>query len=198
MAINFLITLTIIYLLGSIPFGFIFTKFFRKVDIRNIGSGNIGATNVLRTGNKFLAIIVLMFDILKGYIPTFILINYINLSNDLFAMILGSVAILGHLFPIWLKFKGGKGVATYIGFIFAVNYYFGIIFIFSWLSIAFLSRYSSLASIFSLITLPLIIIFLGYKPSVFLLFLIISIILIIKHHSNIKRLLDRKETKIKF
>jgi len=178
---NLLITALIIYLIGSIPFAFIITKISGHGDIRNIGSGNIGTTNVLRTGNKFLAMIVLIFDILKGYLPTFYILNYLfysNNSNELVTYILGSIAILGHLFPFWLKFKGGKGVATYIGFIFAINYFIGLIFVFLWLFLAFLTKYSSLASICSLLLIPFVMLFLSYQ--------------------NIKRLLNNNESKIKF
>ena len=198
---NLLITALIIYLIGSIPFAFIITKISGHGDIRNIGSGNIGTTNVLRTGNKFLAMIVLIFDILKGYLPTFYILNYLfysNNSNELVTYLLGSIAILGHLFPFWLKFKGGKGVATYIGFIFAINYFIGLIFVFLWLFLAFLTKYSSLSSICSLLLIPFVILFLSYQPSIFLYFLMISIILILKHYSNIKRLLNNNESKIKF
>ena len=190
----------IFYLIGSIPFAYIITKISGKGDIRNIGSGNVGTTNVLRAGNKFLALVVLIFDMLKGFVPTFYIFNYLNEinNNELLVYILGSLTIIGHLFPIWLKFKGGKGVATYIGFMFAVNYILGIFFVFFWISIAFLSKFSSLASIFALISMPIIMIFLSYKPSVLVLFLTISSILIIKHRANIKRLLSKKESKIKF
>lgn len=196
---NLLIIGILIYLIGSIPFAFIITKLSGHGDIRKIGSGNIGATNVLRTGKKFLALLVLILDILKGFLPTFYISNYIfDLNNsELIVYMLGSLSIIGHLFPIWLKFKGGKGVATYIGYIFAVNYILAIFFIFLWFFIAFLKKYSSLASIFSLFLTPFLMLFLSYKPSIFLFFLIISVILIIKHYSNIKRLLNNSETKIR-
>ena len=194
---SLIICALIIYLIGSIPFAFILTKLSGKGDIRNIGSGNIGTTNVLRTGNKFLALLVLLFDISKGYFPTFFIFNYIYSTDSIYAYFLGSCAIFGHLFPIWLNFKGGKGVATYVGFIFAINYFFGLMFIFFWLSIAFLTKYSSLASIVSLISIPLLITFLGYNSSISLYFLLLSTVLIIKHLANIKRLLNKKESKIK-
>ena len=197
---NLLIISLTIYLIGSLPFAFIITKIAGKGDIRNIGSGNVGATNVLRTGNKLLAFIVLILDILKGFLPTFYVSNYLfdSKNNSLIIYMLGSIAILGHLFPILLKFKGGKGVAPYIGFIFAVNYILGTFFIFTWLFIAFLKNYSSLASIFSLLSIPFLMIFLGYKPTVCSFFFIISIILIFIHYPNIKRLLSKTEPKIKF
>ncbi len=200
MDLNLLIIGITIYLIGSLPFAFIITKISGKGDIRKVGSGNIGATNVLRTGNKLLALIVLILDILKGFIPTYYLSNYLFDLNENYLIIylLGSISILGHLFPIWLNFKGGKGVATYIGFIFAVNFILGIFFVFLWLFIAFLKKYSSLASICSLLAVPFFMLFLSYKPSIFLFFFLISIILIIKHQSNIKRLLNKNETKIKF
>jgi len=200
MEYNLLINAIIIYLIGSIPFAFIVTKISGYGDIRKIGSGNIGTTNVLRTGNKFLALIVLVLDMLKGYLPTFYLLNYIYYSNNnsLTPLILGSMAILGHIFPVWLKFKGGKGVATYIGFIFAVNYILGVFFVLLWLFIAFIKKYSSLASIFSLLATPFLMLFLDYKPSIFLFFFILSALLIFKHYSNIKRLIDKTESKINF
>ena len=200
MEISFLILALLFYCIGSLPFGYIFTKFFSYGDIRNIGSGNIGATNVLRTGNKFLALIVLIFDILKGFIPTFFIFNYFYYSNtnELIAYILGSIAILGHMFPFWLKFKGGKGVATYIGYLFAIDYLLGLIFVFSWLIIAIIKKYSSLASVLSLIILPFVAIILSYENTLIFLFSIISIIIIAQHYSNILRLLNKTENKIKF
>ena len=194
MEFNLFFSAIIIYLIGSIPFGFLLTKFFGLGDIRKVGSGNIGATNVLRTGNKFIAFIVLFLDILKGYVPTLIMSNYFD--DQLTIYIIGSLAIFGHIFPIWLIFKGGKGVATYIGFILAVNPFMSIIFVFAWLIMAFLKKYSSLASIFSLTIIPFFWVFFIENTRFFIFFLIISIVLIIKHHTNIKRLLNKKEQKI--
>ena len=123
MEINFIILVLILYIIGSIPFGYILTKLFNLGDIRDIGSGNIGATNVLRTGDKTLAFVVLSLDILKGFLPLIILKNYFLLtSSEITIYLIASLTILGHLFPIWLKFKGGKGVSTYIGYLFAINY----------------------------------------------------------------------------
>ena len=200
MEYNLFIIILIVYLIGSIPFALIITKLSGYGDIRNIGSGNIGSSNVLRTGNKFLAFTVLIFDILKGYIPTFYILNYLfdSNNNELTIYALGSMAIIGHLFPVWLKFKGGKGIATYIGFIFAVNYALGAFFVFLWLFMAFLIKYSSMASIFSLFVIPFLMLFLSYNPSILLFFSLISIVLIIKHHANIKRLLNNTEPKINF
>ena len=199
MEINFIILTLILYFIGSIPFGYILTKFFSLGDIRDIGSGNIGATNVLRTGNKTLAFTVLSLDILKGFLPLIILKKYFLVTNsEIIIYLIASLTILGHLFPIWLKFKGGKGVATYIGYLFAVNYLLGLIFIISWLIIAGIKKYSSLASILSLIILPFAAILLSYENIIILLFCLISIIIISKHYSNILRLLNKTESKIKF
>ena len=199
MEINFIILALVFYFIGSIPFGYILTKFFGLGDIRDIGSGNIGATNVLRTGNKTLALTVLSLDILKGFLPLIILKNYFLLNNsEIIIYLIASLTILGHLFPIWLKFKGGKGVATYIGYLFAVNYLLGFIFIFSWLIIAGIKKYSSLASILSLIILPFTAMLLSYENTILLLFFLISVIIISKHYYNILRLLKKTESKIKF
>jgi glycerol-3-phosphate acyltransferase PlsY len=191
--------ISIVYFFGSIPFAYILPKIFGLGDIRKLGSGNVGATNVLRAGNKLLAIIVLAFDIIKGFAPLFILKNYYhNELSEIIILFIGSAAILGHIFPIWLKFKGGKGVATYIGFLFAINYIFGIIFIITWLLIAFLKKYSSLASITSLVLLPLFVMLFSYEKQIIYLLILINLIIISKHYSNIYRLIHKSETKIKF
>ncbi|PPR46507.1 MAG: putative glycerol-3-phosphate acyltransferase [Alphaproteobacteria bacterium MarineAlpha5_Bin9] len=184
------------YIIGSIPFGLIITKLLGYGDIRNLGSGNIGATNVLRTGNKFIALLVLILDLLKGFIPVFYLINFSSI-NDLSLIIIGSFAVFGHIFPIWLKFRGGKGVATYIGFLIGIDYVIASIFILSWISIAFIKKYSSLASICSLAASPFLFMIFAYNLRISLLFLIISLVLICKHIENIRRLINKKETKIK-
>ncbi|MBP37279.1 MAG: acyl-phosphate glycerol 3-phosphate acyltransferase [Candidatus Pelagibacter sp.] len=199
MEANYLFLISIVYFFGSIPFAYILPKIFGLGDIRKLGSGNVGATNVLRAGNKLLAIIVLAFDIIKGFAPLFILKNYYhNELSEIIILFIGSAAILGHIFPIWLKFKGGKGVATYIGFLFAINYIFGIIFIITWLLIAFLKKYSSLASITSLVLLPLFIMLFSYEKHIIYLLILINLIIISKHYSNIYRLIHKSETKIKF
>ncbi len=199
MEANYLFLISIVYFFGSIPFAYILPKIFGLGDIRNLGSGNVGATNVLRAGNKLLAIIVLAFDIIKGFAPLFVLKNYYhNELSEIIILFIGSAAILGHIFPIWLKFKGGKGVATYIGFLFAINYIFGIIFIITWLLIAFLKKYSSLASITSLVLLPLFVILFSYEKQIIYLLILINLIIISKHYSNIYRLINKSETKIKF
>lgn len=199
MEANYLFLISLVYFFGSIPFAYIFPKIFGLGDIRNLGSGNVGATNVLRAGNKLLAIIVLAFDIIKGFAPLFILKNYYhNELSEIIILFIGSAAILGHIFPIWLKFKGGKGVATYIGFLFAINYIFGIIFIITWLLIAFLKKYSSLASITSLVLLPLFVMLFSYEKQIIYLLILINLIIISKHYPNIYRLINKSETKIKF
>ena len=137
MELGFIILVS--YLMGSIPFGFILTKIFLKKDIREIGSGNIGATNVLRTGNKMIGYITLSLDILKAIIPLLIIKFY----YPEFLFISALSIFLGHVFPLWLKFKGGKGVATYVGMLFCINYILGFVFIISWLVIFIISRYSS-------------------------------------------------------
>ena len=134
MDINIIIAGIYSYLLGSIPFGLVLTKIFLKKDIRTIGSGNLGTTNVLRTGNKFLAIATLVFDLFKGYISVYITILYFESLASFSALI----CFIGHIFPVWLKFKGGKGVATYLGVILALSYKFFIIFGISWLILSFL------------------------------------------------------------
>ena len=199
METNYFFLISIVYFFGSIPFAYILPKIFGLGDIRKLGSGNVGATNVLRAGNKLLAIIVLALDIIKGFVPLYILKNYYhNELTEIIILFIGSAAILGHIFPIWLKFKGGKGVATYIGFLFAINYIFGIIFIITWLLIAFLKKYSSLASITSLVLLPLFVMLFSYEKQIIYLLILINLIIISKHYSNIYRLIHKSETKIKF
>ena len=136
--INFIISIS--YLMGSIPFGLILTKIFLKKDIRDIGSGNIGATNVLRTGNKIIGYLTLSLDVLKAVIP----VLYIKFNFPELVYVSSLSVFIGHVFPLWLKFKGGKGVATYVGILFSINYILGIVFIVSWLIIFFISKYSSL------------------------------------------------------
>ena len=137
--------------MGSIPFGFILTKIFLKKDIREIGSGNIGATNALRTGNKAIGYSTLILDILKAIVP----VIYVKIFYQDFLYIASLCAFLGHVFPIWLKFKGGKGVATYVGILFAINIYFGIIFAISWFITFFISKFSSLSSLIGAVSIPI-------------------------------------------
>jgi len=177
---------------GSIPFGLILTKLFLNKDIRKIGSKNIGATNVLRTGNKFLAVLTLLLDILKGIVP--ILITKYFFPNLIFLSAL--IAFLGHIFPIWLKFKGGKGVATYLGIVFALSLKLGLFFCISWILIAAITKYSSISSILS----SLIIFFISYWESNFELnsYLFITFVIILyTHRQNIMRIKNKNEDKIK-
>ena len=180
------------YLLGAILFGLILTKIFLKKDVRKIGSGNIGATNVLRTGNKIVGYSTLILDILKSVVPIiYIKINYPDL------IYISSLSVfLGHVFPIWLKFKGGKGVATYVGILFCINFYLGIIFIISWLLIFFISKFSSLSSIVASLSIP-IFVFLNsdYKNEYF--FTIMLVLILFTHRENVKRLINKDESKTK-
>ena len=180
------------YLLGSIPFGFIFTKIFLKKDVRDIGSGNIGATNVLRTGNKFVGYTTLFFDIVKAVIP----VLYIKINFPELVYIASLCAFLGHVFPVWLRFKGGKGVATYVGILFAINIYFGLIFIASWLITFSLSKFSSLSSLIASISIPIYLLILTQFDQV-IFFTIMFILIFFTHRENIKRLKNKEETKTK-
>ena len=179
------------YLLGSIPFGLVITKFAGLGDVRKIGSGNIGATNVLRTGNKKVAAGVLIADLLKGTIAVVIAQNF-GLAA---AMLAGLFAFLGHLFPVWLKFKGGKGVATYIGVLLGLVPMAVLVFAVVWLSVAFIFKFSSLAALCALTIVPIALYIMGYS-NIAILFAIMSIIAIVKHHENISRLLAGTESKI--
>ena len=147
----------ICYFLGSIPFGFILTKIFLNKDIRDIGSGNIGATNALRTGNKLIGYSTLILDIAKAIIP----VIYVKINYPELIYIASLCAFLGHVFPIWLKFKGGKGVATYVGILFSINIIFGIIFVLSWGIIFLIFKYSSLSSIIASLSIPIYLIITG-------------------------------------
>ena len=180
------------YLLGSIPFGLIITKIFLGKDIRKVGSGNIGTTNVLRTGKKSLAAATLLFDVFKGYIS--ILITY-NFFSDLIYLS-ALICFIGHVFPIWLKFKGGKGVATYLGVILGISFILGFVFAIIWLVTAIIFRYSSLSSIIGSMSVWVYSIFFSNGIlSYFLFFLFI--IIFFTHKENIIRLKNSKETKIK-
>ena len=180
------------YLMGSIPFGLILTKVFLKKNITDIGSGNIGATNVLRAGNKVVGYTTLILDILKAIIP----VIYIKFNFPDFLYIASLCAFLGHVFPIWLKFKGGKGVATYLGILFAINIYFGLIFIISWLIIFVISRFSSLSSLIASASIPIYIIIISDFDQVFF-FTIMFVLIFFTHRENIKRLKNKEETKTK-
>ena len=191
MDINLIIVTVYSYFLGSIPFGFILTKIFLKQDIRETGSGNIGATNVLRTGKKLLAILTLVLDFLKGYMTIIITLKYFN---DLI-LLSALICLLGHIFSIWLKFKGGKGVATYLGILLALSVNYFLIFIIVWVSILLILRYSSLSSI--LATFGIFIYEYFFLENNILSFLFISFIIILyAHRSNILKLISKTETKV--
>ena len=180
------------YLMGSIPFGFILTKIFLKKDIREIGSGNIGATNALRTGNKALGYSTLIFDILKAILP----VIYVKIFYEDSLYVASLCAFLGHVFPIWLKFKGGKGVATYVGILFAINIYFGIVFTISWFITFFISKYSSLSSLVGAASIPIYLLILTQFDRV-IFFTIMFVLIFFTHRENIKRLKNKEETKTK-
>ena len=192
---NFLF-ITFFYLIGSIPFALILTKLLGHGDIRDIGSGNVGATNVLRTGNKYLAFAVLCLDIAKGLLP-FLILKLFYDTNTLHSIFLCHFAILGHIFPVWLKFKGGKGVATYIGFLIGFNILLGLYFLVTWIIIALVSRYSSLSSLAASLIAPLYFFFINPNIIVGIFLLYIFLIISLKHRENIKRLISGTENKIK-
>jgi glycerol-3-phosphate acyltransferase PlsY len=180
------------YLMGSIPFGLILTKLFLNKDIREIGSGNIGATNALRTGNKLIGYSTLLLDIAKAIIP----VIYVKFNYPDLIYIASLCAFLGHVFPIWLKLKGGKGVATYVGILFSINIILGLVFVASWVFIFLLSRYSSLSSIIASILVPIYILITGQiNDAIF--FAIMFILIFFTHRENIKRLKNKEESKTK-
>ncbi len=180
------------YLMGSIPFGFILTKIFLKKDIREIGSGNIGATNALRTGNKVLGYSTLILDIIKAIIP----VLYIKFYFSEFIYISSLCVFLGHVFPVWLKFHGGKGVATYVGILFVIDIYLGLLFTFVWFFIFIISKFSSLSSLIGSISIPIYFLFLSQFNDV-LFFSIMFVLIFFTHRENIKRLKNKEETKTK-
>ena len=186
------IIILISYLLGSIPFGFLLTKIFLNKDIRKIGSGNIGATNALRTGNKTLGYTTLILDILKAVIP----VIFVKIYYSDYLYISSLCVFLGHVFPVWLKFKGGKGVATYVGILCCINIYLGISFGIVWLITFVMFKYSSLSSIVGALSVP-IINFLFFNDQIFYFFIIMFILIFYTHRENIKRLLNRTESKTK-
>ena len=187
-----IIAIAISYLMGSIPFGLILTKIFLNKDIRDIGSGNIGATNVLRTGNKIIGYLTLSLDVLKAVIP----VLYIKFNYPELVYVSSLSVFIGHVFPLWLKFKGGKGVATYVGILFSINYILGFVFIASWLIIFFILRYSSLGSILATFIIPVFIFFNpNYENEYF--FIIMFILILFTHRENVKRLINKEESKTK-
>ena len=180
------------YLMGSIPFGLILTKIFLKKDIRDIGSGNIGATNVLRTGNKLIGYLTLALDITKAIIP----VIYVKINFPELIYIASLCAFLGHVFPIWLKFKGGKGVATYVGILFSINILLGVVFISCWIITFLISKYSSLSSIIASLSVPIYLLIKGNIGSV-IFFIIMFVLIFFTHRENIKRLKNKEERKSK-
>ena len=199
------------YICGSIPFGLLLTKIFSKTDIRKVGSGNIGATNVLRTGNKTLAVMTLLFDVSKGYFPVIISIKYF----PEFILLSSLLTFLGHVFPIWIKFKGGKGVATYLGVLLALSIQLGLLFIFTWVTVSLIFKYSSLSSMFSSLTVFVVTLFRETVISIFslvpaeqskninisiemsFLLFVFFILIIFTHRQNISNLKNKTEQKIK-
>jgi acyl phosphate:glycerol-3-phosphate acyltransferase len=179
------------YLLGSIPFGIVLTRLTGGPDLRTIGSGNIGATNVLRTGNKKLAVMTLIGDALKG--TAAVLIGWY--WGPAAAMIAGIFAFAGHLFPVWLKFKGGKGVATFLGIALGLKLVAGLAFIACWAAVAYFSKYSSLSALLASLVTPLVLYVMG-EPSMAFMMLILAGILWIMHRENIARLIAGTEGKI--
>ena len=180
------------YLMGSIPFGLILTKVFLKKDIREIGSGNIGATNVLRTGNKAIGYTTLFFDILKAVVP----VLYVKFYFSEFLYIASLCTFLGHVFPVWLKFKGGKGVATYVGILFVINIYFGLIFVIIWTITFIFSKFSSLSSLIASISIPIYLLIIGHFNQI-IFFSVMFVLIFFTHKENIKRLKNNEETKTK-
>jgi len=180
------------YLLGSIPFGLVLTRLAGTQDLRSIGSGNIGATNVLRTGRKGLAAGTLIGDMLKGTVAV-ILAGY--LGGPTAAMLAALGAFLGHLFPVWLKFKGGKGVAVYIGILLGLYWPAAVMFCALWLATAFTSRYSSLSALMASVITPPLLWWFGHS-ALALLFAVLTLLLIFMHRENIKRLVAGTESKI--
>ncbi len=199
-----LIVILFSYLSGSVPFGLILTKNFVNRDIRNIGSGNIGATNVLRTGNKLLAAFTLLLDILKGYVPVIIAQEYFPELIQLSCLL----AFLGHIFPVWLKFKGGKGVATYLGILLALSIQLALLFMFTWLAVSLIFRYSSLSSMFSSLTVFAVALIkdtalqsidsITYiEEEIKLILFVFFILIMFTHRKNISNLKNKTEHKIK-
>jgi len=180
------------YLLGSIPFGLILTKLAGTKDLRSIGSGSIGATNVLRTGSKALAVGTLLGDALKGTLAV-VIAGYYGGPNA--AMLAGLGAFLGHLYPVWLKFKGGKGIATYIGVLIGLFWPAAIVFCVMWLATAFTTRYSSLSALIAAFVTPLFLWWFGH-PALASLFVVLTLLLFYVHRENIKRLQTGTEGRI--
>ncbi len=192
-----LLTLSIAYLLGSIPFGYLLVRFVRQQDIRQIGSGNIGATNVLRSGAKGLGIATLLLDLLKGYAAVLLARHIAPASSDL-AVGAAVAAVLGHVFPVWLRFRGGKGVATALGVFLALVPAAALVALGVFVVIVLFTRYVSLASIIAAAVMPIAGLALTplRSPVVVSGFLLLSLLIIVKHHANIRRLLAGTENRL--
>ena len=198
----------ICYLVGSIPFGLILTKLFDNNDLRNIGSGNIGATNVLRTGNKTLALLTLILDLSKSFIPLFIFFklyphpiinNFFNLiivDKIFLILVFGYFFVLGHCFPIWLKFKGGKGIATSLGVILSIDFFIGLCLLTIWILVFLIFKISSLSALISSTSFPILIFFKYEKVNLLYLSILLTIFVFFTHRANIIRLLKKEEKKI--
>ena len=198
----------ICYLIGSIPFGLILTKLFDNNDLRNIGSGNIGATNVLRTGNKTLALLTLILDLSKSFIPLFIFFklypyliinNFFNLiivDKIFLILVFGYFFVLGHCFPIWLKFKGGKGIATSLGVILSIDFFIGLCLLTIWILVFLIFKISSLSALISSTSFPILIFFKYEKVNLLYLSILLTIFVFFTHRTNIIRLLKKEEKKI--
>ncbi len=193
---HFIVT-ALAYLLGSIPFGLVLTRISGLGNIRELGSGNVGATNVLRTGNKGIALLTLILDSGKGGFA--ILIAYYfspaNEGNIELSIFAGLAAVIGHNFPIWARFKGGKGVATTLGTLLAIAWPVGIATCITWVAVAIVFRYSSLAAIVSLSVSPIYALYFD-REEIFILAILLAILSIVRHHTNIRKLLSGKENKI--
>ena len=188
---DYFIIIIFSYLLGSIPFGLLLTKVFLNKDIRDIGSGNIGATNVLRSGNKLIGYLTLFLDIVKAVIP----VIYIKLNYPDFIYISSLSVFLGHVFPIWWKFKGGKGVASYVGILFSINLIYGLVFGITWILVFLFSKYSSLASLIGSLCIPIYLFIFNDNQTIF--FIIMFVLIFYTHRENIKRLKNKEESKSK-
>ena len=180
------------YLMGSIPFGYLLTKFFLKKDIRDIGSGNIGATNALRTGNKAIGYGTLTLDILKAFLP----VIFIKLNYPDYIYVSSFCVFIGHVFPFWLKFRGGKGVATYMSVLFCLDITFGFIFVVTWLLLYLVFKYSSLSSLLATLSIPVYILLFLDRQNIFF-FLIMLVLIFFTHRQNVKRLINKEESKTK-
>ncbi len=180
------------YLAGSIPFGLLLTRAAGLADIRHIGSGNIGATNVLRTGSKPMAAATLACDIVKGTVPVIVFLWW---SGEAAALLAGLAAFLGHVYPVWLRFRGGKGVATYLGILFGLNWAYGLVFIAVWLAIAAMFRISSLAALTASTVMPLVALYQG-RWLVAAVLAVIGLAIYFTHRANIARLRRGEEAKI--